>query len=158
MPKMTYDVNIIDVSFSVFVFGKIFNLDYNDIDLFDESYRGAALLVGLWDLLIHSMVLCALIFMFRQSPPPSPSGMMKMDEQNVAMPMIDSPYAEPPKDMLEENPNFRSSKILLNRILEKRNMTHIRPVGLNTRNFYSHLDLMTIKWAASLNRRMRNSY
>lgn len=153
MLKMTYDVNIIDVSFSAFVFGKIFNLDLNGIDLFDESFRGAALLVGLWDLLIHSMVLCALIFMFRQSPPPP--GMMKMDNQDLTMPLMDKPYAEPPVDMLDENPNFRSSKILLNRILEKRNMSHVRPMGLNTRNFYSHLDLMTIKWAASLNRRMK---
>lgn len=114
--------------------------------------RGAALLVGLWDLLIHSMVLCALIFMFRQSPPPP--GIMKMDNHDLPMPFLERPYAESPKDMLDENPNFRSSKILLNRILEKRNTSHVRPMGLNTRNFYSHLDLMTIKWAASLNRRM----
>ena len=60
--------------------------------------------------------------------------------------------AEQPSDRTMHNKNFLSSNILLNRILEKRNVTRM-PMGLNARNFYSNLDLMTIKWAASLNQR-----
>jgi len=41
---------------------------YNRRVLFCIRIRGAALLIGLWDLLIHSIVLCALIFMFREQP------------------------------------------------------------------------------------------
>jgi len=58
-----------------------------------------------------------------------------------------------PSNVMMHNKNFLSSNILLNRILEKHNVSHA-PMGLNTRNFYSNLDLMTIRWAASLNRRM----
>jgi len=63
------------------------------------------------------------------------------------------PNSEQPSNLMTHNKNFLSSNILLNRILEKHNVSHA-PMGLNTRNFYSNLDLMTIKWAASLNRRM----
>ena len=102
------------------------------------------------------MVLCALIFMFRQ--PSFPSRMTTTTEnQDLPMPMLEKLDAEPPMDMLEHNRNFISSKVLLSRILEKRNLTHSQPMSLNTRNFYSHLDLMTVKWAASLNRRRKIS-
>jgi hypothetical protein len=68
--------------------------------------------------------------------------------------LVDSvPNSEQPSNVMTHNKNFLSSNILLNRILEKHNVSHV-PMGLNTRNFYSNLDLMTIKWAASLNRRM----
>lgn len=114
------------------------------------------MLIGLWDLLIHSMVLCALIFMFRQ--PMIPSRMMPVEDQDLPMTALERPMVEPATNILEHNQNFVSSKVLLNRILERRNRTHAQPMSLNTRNFYSHLDLMTIKWAASLNRRRTNLY
>jgi hypothetical protein len=63
------------------------------------------------------------------------------------------PHSESPGEVMMHNKNFLSSNILLSRILERRNASRI-PVGLNIRNFYSNLDLMTIKWAASLNQRM----
>ena len=91
--------------------------------------------------------------MFRQSP------RMMTDMRSGNSEYI--PYAqrsvselaksEPSSNVMLHNKNFLSSNILLNRIMEKRNISHA-PIGLNTRNFYSNLDLMTIKWAASLNR------
>jgi len=65
--------------------------------------------------------------------------------------LVESSSPEQSSNMIMHNKNFLSSNILLNRILEKRNISHL-PMGINTRNFYSNLDLMTIKWAASLNR------
>ncbi len=122
-----------------------------------ELSRGAALLIGLWDLLIHSIVLCALIFMFRQ-PPKLMNDMVITNGQDFQPQQgsLDEPpplHLDQSSNILLHNKNFHSSNMLLNRILEKRNASHV-PMGLNTRNFYSNLDLMTIKWAASLNRRM----
>jgi hypothetical protein len=68
------------------------------------------------------------------------------------MPLV-GPHSEQTSTTIMQNRKFLSSNILLNRILEKHNVSRI-PMGLNTRNFYSNLDLMTIKWAASLNQRM----
>lgn len=116
---------------------------YNRRVLFCLRIRGAALLIGLWDLLIHSVVLCALILMFRQ---PTARLMPMNDDVNLM------PNAEPSSAMMLQNKNFLSSNVLLNRIMEKRNLTHLpMPTGINTRNFYSNMDLMTVKWAASLN-------
>jgi hypothetical protein len=50
------------------------------------------------------------------------------------------------------NKNFLSSNILLNRIIEKHNASH-PPMDITARNFYTHLNLMTIKWARSLSQR-----
>ncbi|CAF0755334.1 unnamed protein product [Adineta steineri] len=125
---------------------------YNRRVLFCIRIRAAALLIGLWDLVIHSIVLCALIFMFRQ---PSP---LMMTEDSLVGKNLYSPssqislaesHPEQTPDTIMQHKNYLSSNILLNRMLEKRNMTRM-PVGLNTRNFYSNLDLMTVKWAASL--------
>jgi len=126
---------------------------YNRRVLFCIRIRGAALLIGLWDLLIHSIVLCALIFMFRQ-PPRMMNDMITTNDQYFQpqhTSLVDSSYPDQSTNMIMHNKNFLSSNILLNRILEKRNVSHM-PMGLNTRNFYSNLDLVTIKWAASLNR------
>ncbi len=93
--------------------------------------------------------------MFRQ-PPKMMNDMVTTNGQYVQpqqTSLAESPYPEQSSNMIMHNKNFLSSNILLNRILERRNASHM-PVGLNTRNFYSNLDLMTIKWAASLNRRM----
>lgn len=114
---------------------------YNRRVLFCLRIRGAALLIGLWDLLIHSVVLCALILMFRQPT----ARLMPMNGDVNLMPNPE------PANMMLQNKNFLSSSVLLNRIMEKRNLTHL-PNGMNTRNFYSNMDLMTVKWAASLNR------
>ncbi|CAF1082866.1 unnamed protein product [Rotaria sp. Silwood1] len=123
---------------------------YNRRVLFCIRVRGAALLIGVWDLFIHSAVLCALILMFRQSPK-----MMNDVRQTHGQysnshetPLVE-PYFKESSNVLMHNKNFLSSNILLNRILEKRNVSHTS-TGLNTRNFYSSLDFMTVKWAASL--------
>lgn len=50
--------------------------------------------------------------------------------------------------------NFPSNNILLNRIRERHNATTYQPMEINARNFYSHLNFMTIKWAQSLSQRM----
>jgi len=118
-------------------------------------FRGAALLIGLWDLLIHSVVLLALVFMFRQPPPKLMNDMVttyNQYSQPQEVPLVGETNLEPSSNMLINNKNFLSSNILLNRIIEKRNASHM-PMGLTTRNFYSNLDLLTIKWAASLSRR-----
>jgi hypothetical protein len=115
-------------------------------------FRGAALLIGLWDLFVHSVLLCALIFMFRQ-PQQIMNDIAPANSQYIHQPQI--PFVEPPNseqssNTMLHNKNFLSSNILLNRILEKHNATRT-PMGLNARNFYSNLDLMTIKTVASLN-------
>lgn len=122
---------------------------------FIDYFSGAALLIGLWDLLVHSVVLCALIFMFRQQPKLMNDLVIRNDPsfQPRQVPLDESLHSEQPSNMIMHNKNFLSSNILLNRILEKHNVSHV-PMGLNSRNFYSNLDLMTIKWASSLNRRM----
>lgn len=115
--------------------------------------RGAALLIGLWDLFVHLAVLCMLILMFRQ-PPKYINNMALNDEkyfQPHDTPVIE-PYSRQTSNIMMHNKNFLSSNVLLNRILEKHNRTQ-PPMGLNTRNFYSNLDLMTVKWVASLNQR-----
>ena len=94
--------------------------------------------------------------MFRQ-PPRMMNGMMMTNGQYFPpqqTSLAETTNSEPSSDLHIHNKNFLSSSVLLNRILEKRNITHMPPMGMNTRNFYTNLDLMTIKWAASLNRRM----
>ena len=92
--------------------------------------------------------------MFRHSPKPlselAPSS-EPYSRQSLTRVLV--PHSEPPAEVMMHNNNFLSSNILLNRILEKRNISRM-PTGLNVRNFYSNLDLMTIKWAASLSQRM----
>ncbi|CAF4072496.1 unnamed protein product [Rotaria sp. Silwood2] len=115
--------------------------------------KGAALLIGLWDLFIHSAVLCALILMFRQ-PPKLMNDMISTNNQYPDphdTPILE-PYFKESSNVMMHNKNFISSNVLLNRILKKHNVSHM-PTELNTRNFYSNLDFMTIKWAASLNQR-----
>jgi hypothetical protein len=102
-------------------------------------------MIGFWDLFIHFIALCTLIVMFRQTP-------RGIEE----MPSIDDQRASPAdpsaSNRIMSETNLFSRNVLLNRILEKRNVTHI-PMGWNSRNFYSNADLATIKWAASLNQR-----
>ncbi|CAF0773307.1 unnamed protein product [Adineta ricciae] len=120
---------------------------YNRRVLFCIRIKGAALLLGFWDLLIHSAALCALIFMFgrtSQSMHMLPSASNEVSHQ-LPMTLVD-PHEHP---VVLENKNFLSSNILLNRILEKRVENHPEP-QINARNFYSHLDFMTFKWAQSL--------
>ncbi|CAF2062225.1 unnamed protein product [Rotaria magnacalcarata] len=125
---------------------------YNRRVLFCMRVRAATLLIALWDLFIHTTVLCVLLLMFRQSPKMMNNMMLTNGQyfRNQQNPLIDPLPKQPPSVMMQ-NKNFLSSNILLNRILEKRNVSHM-PVGINARNFYSNLDLMTIKWAASLSR------
>lgn len=96
--------------------------------------------------------------MFRQPPKMMNDMIIRHDKpfQSQQMPLSDSAHSDPSSsssNVIMHNKNFLSSNILLNRILEKHNISHV-PMGLNTRNFYSNLDLMTIKWASSLNGRM----
>jgi hypothetical protein len=61
-------------------------------------------------------------------------------------------FVDPYHSSSSINENFLSSNILLNRILEKRNISH-PPMEINARNFYTHLNLMTLKWTQSLSQR-----
>lgn len=61
-------------------------------------------------------------------------------------------FVDPYHSSSSNNENFLTSNILLNRILEKRNISH-PPMEINARNFYTHLNLMTLKWTQSLSQR-----
>lgn len=88
-----------------------------------DIFRGAALLIGLWDLFIHSIGLLTLVLMFGQAP-----------------------YAK------LDSPVPHSNDIAFHRHLDKQNLS--QPImQINARNFYSHLNLLTMKWAQSLNQR-----
>ncbi|CAF0929941.1 unnamed protein product [Rotaria sordida] len=91
--------------------------------------------------------------MFRQPPRMMNDVISSTNDQypNPRETSVIEPYSKHSSKMMMHNKNFLSSNVLLNRILEKRNVSHL-PMGLNTRNFYSSLDFMTIKWVASLNR------
>lgn len=111
--------------------------------------RGASLVIGLWDLLVHSIALCVLIFMFGQSP-------RVINDHNTAQlsPVLVDPYpGSSSSNVMLNNKNFVSGNLLLNRIREKYNATY-PTIEINARNFYSHLNIMTIKWAQSLSQRM----
>jgi hypothetical protein len=114
---------------------------YNRRVLFCIRIKGAALIIGLWDLFIHSMALCALIFMFGHAPPRSVTHISPITNEQS--------YHDPSSNGILNNKNFLSSNILLNRIIEKHNASH-PPMDITARNFYTHLNLMTIKWARSL--------
>ena len=78
------------------------------------------MLIGLWDLFIHSIALLTLVLMFGQAP-----------------------YA---------NLDSSANDISFHRHLDKQNFS--QPImQINARNFYSHLNLLTMKWAQSLNQR-----
>lgn len=106
-------------------------------------FSGAALIIGLWDLFIHSTALFALILMFSRAPPiekyleqiPSPTN------------LIDSPTN------LVDNP----TRFLVRTKMERANST--RPTtNIDAGHFYMNLDLMTLKWIRSLRERLfRNS-
>jgi hypothetical protein len=98
--------------------------------------RGAALLIGFWDLFIHAAALFALIFIFGRATDPR-TRMMSMSD-----PSLDS----------NQHRSYLSSNLLLTRILEKRNVSR-PPMEINARQFYTHMDLMTIKWMRTLSQR-----
>ncbi len=63
-----------------------------------------------------------------------------------------SSFVDPYHGSSTNTKNLFSNNILLNRILEKHNLSQ-QPMEINARNFYSHLNLMTIKWTQSLSQR-----
>ncbi|CAF5197447.1 unnamed protein product, partial [Rotaria magnacalcarata] len=97
---------------------------------------GAALLIGCWDLVIHSVALCAIILMFGRAPTPS----------TQLTPINNELYGREQIPFIgnnDESPvNFISNHVLLNHGLEKRNKSQ-SIIEINSRNFYSHWDLMT---------------
>jgi hypothetical protein len=120
---------------------------YNRRVLFCMRIKGAALVIGLWDLFIHSIALCALIFMFGHAPRPITHISPIINDQQS--PSFVDPYHDSSSNIMLNNKNFLSSNVLLNRIIEKHNASH-PSMDINARNFYTHLNLMTIKWARSL--------
>jgi hypothetical protein len=100
-------------------------------------------LIGLWDLFVHSAALCILIFMFGQTP------RLMTDESSRQLP---SPYVDVNQGSTLDK-SFQASNIYLNRLIQRSNTTH-SPMEIPTRNVYAHMNLMTIKWAQSLNQRM----
>ena len=61
-------------------------------------------------------------------------------------------YHGSPSNLLLDDKNFRSSNILLNRILEMHNSTQ-PSLDISARHFYSHMDSITIRWVKSLSQR-----
>ncbi|CAF4913647.1 unnamed protein product [Rotaria magnacalcarata] len=124
---------------------------YNRRILFCIRIKGAALLIGCWDLVIHSVALCAIILMFGRAPTPS----------TQLTPINNELYGREQIPFIgnndESSVNFISNHVLLNHGLEKRNKSQ-SIIEINSRNFYSHWDLMTIHWVQSLSKRMLNYY
>lgn len=83
---------------------------YNRRVFFCIRIKGASLLIGLWDLFIHSLALCVLIFMFGRTPE------IYHDSNEIVQTNLSNPTME-----------------------------------INAKNFYSHMNLATIKWIYSLN-------
>lgn len=120
-----------------------------------KFFRGAALLIGLWDLFIHFIALCTLIFMFRYGPRTMTDMSNNHDQyfRQLSSPLT-VPYGEPSQnEMMMENHRPLSSSFLLKRLLEKRNATRL-PTEFSARSFYSNSGFMTVKWASSLSQRM----
>ncbi|CAF1224394.1 unnamed protein product [Rotaria magnacalcarata] len=118
---------------------------YNRRILFCIRIKGAALLIGCWDLVIHSVALCAIILMFGRAPTPS----------TQLTPINNELYGREQIPFIgnndESSVNFISNHVLLNHGLEKRNKSQ-SIIEINSRNFYSHWDLMTIHWVQSLSK------
>lgn len=128
---------------------------YNRRVLFCIRIRGAALLIGLWDLFIHSFALCTLIFMFRHGSKTMNEMVPNQDHYFHQLPSpLTVPLVEPPANGMMENKQYVPSNFLLSRILEKRNMTRL-PTGFNARGFYSNSGFMTVKWISSLSQQDR---
>ena len=89
-------------------------------------FRGAALFIGLWDLFLHSIALCMLILMFGQA---------SYADFN--------PTAEQAR---------HSNEILFRQHFNRHNLSHSM-MQMNARSFYSHMNLLTMKWAQSLSQR-----
>jgi len=68
-----------------------------------------------------------------------------------------SSFVDPYHGSSTNTKNLFSNNILLNRILEKHDLSN-QPMEINARNFYSHLNLMTIKWTQSLSQRKLTFY
>jgi hypothetical protein len=92
--------------------------------------------------------------MFGQSPRTTTTDLSPTNDQfyQQSPPSFVDPYDESSSNTMLNNKNFLSSNILLKRIMEKHNASHL-PIGANARNFYSHLNLMSIKWTQSLSQR-----
>ena len=142
MSSTTCDDDTIDESSSAFESSE-FSPTHLPNDVLCTSCRGAALLIGLWDLIIHAVALCALIVLFERSG--------RTDVDMLPMGSADS-YHGSSSNLLLDDKNFRSSNILLNRILDKHNSTH-PSLDMNARNVYSHIDSVTIRWVRSLSQR-----
>ncbi|CAF1150677.1 unnamed protein product [Rotaria sordida] len=127
---------------------------YNRRVLFCLRIKGAALFIGFWDLFIHLVALCAIIFiMFGLASDSVIICRLKNNELYDQVPKIsiDNYHKSSSEDIIN-NKNFLSKHSLLNRILEKRNMT--RPLmEMNPRHFYSYDDFMTFHWIQSLSQR-----
>lgn len=113
--------------------------------------RGAALLIGLWDLIIHSVALCTLILMLGRAPRPDLGATNEQLSPRQVLSFADSNHGPPPTLMLTKE-SFPSSDILWNRFLEKHNVSHAS-TEVHPKNFYTHLNLLTMKWTQSLSQR-----
>lgn len=120
---------------------------YNRRVLFCIRIRGAALLIGLWDLFIHSFALCTLIFIFRHGSK-TINGMTTNQEpffQHLSSSLAAVPINEPATNGMIENKHFVPNNFLL-----KRNLTRSTN-GFNGPSFYSNSAFMNAKWVSSLN-------
>lgn len=117
-------------------------------------YRGAALLIGCWDLLIHSIALCSLILMFGRTPQTSTELTPTNNDlyRRAPIPRFET-YSDSSSNSAINNKHIISDHELFNHFPERLNKTH-PVIEINARNFYSHWDLMTIHWVQGLSQRM----
>jgi len=120
---------------------------YNRRVLFSIRIKGAAFLIGLWDLMIHSLLLCALLYVFIRMPqeqaPPAPSHAVIASNQI---------YLQGNQDGILNNNNngvgFPSNNLLLNKIME--NKARSLQAAEDSKELYSNIDYVTYKWSRSL--------
>lgn len=114
---------------------------YNRRVLFCIRVKSATLLIGLWDLFIHSLALFALILMFGRRFSP-----------NIEHNLSSKSNVDASTNLLSNHQEFLSSSILLDRILKQRSSTSAPvPMTLTAQDFYTNLDFMMFEWKRSLN-------
>lgn len=119
---------------------------YNRRVFFCIRIRGAALLIGLWDLFIHSFALCTLIFIFRHGLN-STNGIVPNHHQTSSP--LGVPFDGSPTNQFMDNKQNMPNEVLFGRTFDKRNMTRLSP-AFNAHSFYSNSGFMTVKWVSSL--------
>ncbi|CAF0753017.1 unnamed protein product [Didymodactylos carnosus] len=101
---------------------------YNRQVLFCMRIKGAAIFVGLWDLMIHTGALFALMYMFLRMPTDNSYRVAPMPTRKILTEPIDT------------------NSVMLTKIMDARRYGP----SFTTADLYTNLDYMTFKWSRSL--------